>query len=116
MNAGGGGMEAKSIEARVNARIELVDEHVRRENLHDLDGILGTFGPDARYDDEPWDDHRLGREQVQLYYRQLLAAVPDLQIAVSRRYATADAIILEVTITGTQTGPWRGLPGTGRPL
>jgi steroid delta-isomerase-like uncharacterized protein len=94
----------------------LVDEHVRRENSHDLDGILGTFGPDARYDDEPWDDHRRGRDQVQFYYQELLAALPDLQITVRQRYATAEAIILEVTINGTQTGAWRALPGAGRSL
>ena len=46
-------MEAKSSEARTKARIQIVEEHLRLENLHDLDGILGTFGPNARYDDEP---------------------------------------------------------------
>jgi steroid delta-isomerase-like uncharacterized protein len=107
-------MEAGSSEARMKARLQLVEEHIRRENLHDLDGILDTFGPDARYDDEPWDDHRLGRDQVHLYYKQLLAAAPDLRIEVRQRYATDQAVILEVTISGTQTGAWRGLPGTGR--
>jgi hypothetical protein len=62
-------MEEMSSEARISARIQLVEEHVRLENLHDLDGILDTFGPDARYDDEPWDDHRIGRDQVHLYYK-----------------------------------------------
>src|SRR5438105_7132013 len=46
-------MEMRSNEARMTARPRLVEEHVRLENLHDLDGILGTFGPDARYDDGP---------------------------------------------------------------
>ena len=62
---------------RMKARIRIVEEHIRLENLHDLDGILGTFGPDARYDDEPWSDHRVGRDQVHLYYKQMLAAAPD---------------------------------------
>jgi hypothetical protein len=66
-------MEKMSSDARINARIQLVEKHVRLENLHDLDGILDTFGPDARYDDEPWDDHRIGRDQVHLYYKQMLA-------------------------------------------
>lgn len=107
-------METRSSDDRMKARIQRVEEHIRLENLHDLDGILDTFGPDARYDDEPWGDHRVGRDQVQLYYQQLLAAAPDLQIEVRHRYATDEAVILEVTISGIQTGAWRGLPGTGR--
>jgi hypothetical protein len=31
-----------------------------RENQHDLEGILQTFGTTARYDDEPWDGHYIG--------------------------------------------------------
>jgi len=29
---------------------------------------------------------------------------------------TDDAVVVEVVITGTQTGSWRGLPATGRPV
>jgi steroid delta-isomerase-like uncharacterized protein len=109
-------MDVRSSEDRRKARIQRVEEHIRLENLHDLDGILATFGPDARYDDEPWGDHRVGRDQVQLYYQQLLGAAPDLKIEVRHRYATDEVVILEVTISGTQTGAWRGLPGTGVPF
>src|SRR5580704_5190411 len=105
-------MEARSSDDRVKARLQLVDEHIRLENLHDLDGILDTFGKDARYDDEPWGDHRVGRDQVHLYYKQVLAAAPDLQIEVRHRYASDEVVILELTISGIQTDVWRGLPGT----
>jgi steroid delta-isomerase-like uncharacterized protein len=109
-------METNSRETRTNARLRLVEDHVRLENLHDLDGILGTFGPDAYYDDEPWDDHRIGRHQVRLYYKEMLAATADFRIEVGNRHATDEAVILEVTITGTHTGTWRGLPPTGKPV
>ena len=29
------------------ARLELVDEHIRYENQHNLEGIIGTFGATA---------------------------------------------------------------------
>ena len=45
-----------------------------------------------------------------------MTALPDLQIAIRDRYVTDDAVVLEVVISGTQTGPWRGLPATGRPV
>ena len=37
---------------RMAARLKVVDEHVRLENHHDLEGIMGTFGATAHYDDE----------------------------------------------------------------
>jgi steroid delta-isomerase-like uncharacterized protein len=101
--------------ARLKARLAIVEEHVRCENRHDLAGLMATFGADARYDDEPWQDHRLGLEGVRGYYAELLASLPDLAIEVRHRHLASDAIVLEVTIRGTHLGLWRGgLPATGR--
>jgi steroid delta-isomerase-like uncharacterized protein len=99
---------------RVAARLKIVDEHVGQENRHDLDGIMGTFGATARYDDGPWDAHHAGHDGVRTFYRDLLRALPDLHIDVLRRHAGEEAIILEVVIRGTHRGTWRGLPATGR--
>jgi len=35
----------------------MVEQHIRLENEHDLEGVLATYGDNARYDDEPWDTH-----------------------------------------------------------
>jgi steroid delta-isomerase-like uncharacterized protein len=100
---------------RLQARLAIVEEHVRCENRHDLTGLMATFGADARYDDEPWQDHRLGLDGVRSYYAELLASLPDLAIKVRHRHIASDAIVLEVTIQGTHLGPWRGgMPATGR--
>jgi len=99
---------------RLQRRIAIVDEHIRCENQHDLDAVMATFGNDARYDDEPWEDHRTGRDGVRTYYGELLHALPDLKIQVNGRHVAADSVIVEVTISGTHLGPWRGLPATGR--
>ena len=45
---------------RLSARIAIVEQHVRLENEHDLEGVLRTFGDSARYDDEPWGEHYEG--------------------------------------------------------
>jgi steroid delta-isomerase-like uncharacterized protein len=97
-------------------RLTLVEEHVLLENRHDLDGIMGTFGASARYDEEPWDDHHIGRDAVRAYYDGLLRAMPDLAIEVRRRHVAEDAVILETVISGHNLGAWRGLPPTGRRL
>lgn len=101
---------------RQAARIALVEEHVCLENRHDLDGIMGTFGASARYDEEPWDDHHIGCDAVREYYDGLLHAMPDLAIEVRRRHVAEDAVLLEVMISGHHLGAWRGLPPTGHPV
>ncbi len=99
---------------RLQRRVAIVDEHIRCENQHNLDAVMATFGNDARYDDEPWADHRTGRDGVRTYYGELLQALPDLKIEVKGRHVAADSVIVEVTISGTHLGAWRGLPATGR--
>ena len=96
------------------ARIALVEEHIRLENAHDLEGVLRTFGYEARYEDEAWGEQYQGREGVRQFYQQMMAALPDLEIEVQRRHVTEDAIVMEVVIRGTHGGAWRGLPATGR--
>jgi len=98
----------------VSRRLCLVEEHVRSENLHDLDAIMGTFGEDACYDDEPAGERHIGREAVGAFYAGLLRALPDLSIDVIQRHVAEETILLEVVVVGTHTGTWRGLPGTGR--
>lgn len=99
---------------RRSARIAIVEQHIRLENAHDLEGVLSTFGDTANYDDEAWAEHHHGRDGVRSFYESMMKALPDLEILVEHRYVTDDAIILEVTIRGTQLGAWRGLPPTGR--
>lgn len=101
-------------ESRIPARCKIVEDHVRLENQHDLEGVMSTFGATARYDDEPSGDHRVGRDQVRAYYAEMLSAMPDLNIDVRKRHATESAIVLEVVISGHHRGAWRGLPSTGR--
>lgn len=99
---------------RQSARLATVEQHVRLENAHDLEGVLRTFGNTAHYDDEAWSEHYEGANGVRLFYEQLMKALPDLEIEIQRRHVADDAVLLEVIIRGTQLGPWRGLPATGR--
>ena len=95
-------------------RLAMVEEHVRSENLHDLEAVMATFGADARYEDEPWGDYREGPDGVRSYYTELMRALPDLAVDIMRRHVASDCIVLEVGIRGTHCGPWRDLPATGR--
>ena len=101
-------------EDRRLTRIATVEEHVRLENAHDLEGVLHTFGDTARYDDEAWGEHYDGGHGVRQFYEQIMKALPDLEIDVQHRHVTDNAVLLEVIIRGTHLGEWRGLPATGR--
>lgn len=101
-------------QSRLAARIALVEQHVRFENQHDLDGVIGTFGRSAEYQDSPWDAHYIGRDEVRRFYAQLMTALPDLQIEILRRHVSEETIVLEVMIRGTHLGAWRGLAATGK--
>jgi len=107
-------VNASDLKDRRSARIAIVEQHIRLENDHDLEGILRTFGETARYDDEPWGEHYSGRDGVRLFYEQLMRALPDLEIAVQRRHMAEEAVLVEVVVRGTHLGGWRGLPATGR--
>ena len=102
--------------SRAQTRMALVQEHIRCENRHDLDALMATFGAQPRYDDEPWDDHRAGRDGVRSYYTELMSALPDLAIGVKQLHAASASVVVEAVITGTHRGAWRGLPATGRRL
>jgi len=108
-------MATRSIPSdRKAVRLALVQQHLRFENEHHLEGVLSTFGETANYQDEAWGDSYPGRDGVRSYYEQLMAALPDLEIQVRQQHVTDDNILLEVLIRGTHLGPWRGLPATGR--
>ena len=105
-----------AVNDQVSARIAIVEEHIRRENAHDLDGIMATFGDCAKYEERPWGEEHFDRPGVRGYYAALVSAMPDLAITVERRHVTDCDIVLEVTIRGTHLGAWRGLPPTGRTI
>jgi steroid delta-isomerase-like uncharacterized protein len=96
------------------ARLKLVEEHVRAEVERDLDRIMETWGENPDFDDVPWDEQFSGRDGIRHHYDEILAAFPDLDIVVRDRHVTDRHVILEVTVSGTHTGDWRGLPAMGR--
>jgi steroid delta-isomerase-like uncharacterized protein len=100
--------------ADLAARNKLVDEHVKAEVVHDLDAIMRTWGANPWFEDVPFAEEWYGREEIHKHYKELLGAFPDLDIQEHKRHVTDEFVILEVTVTGTHRGDWRGLPALGR--
>ena len=45
-----------------------------------------------------------------------IQVLPDLRIDVRHRHCSEDAVVLEVTINGTHSAEWMGIPATGKRL
>jgi predicted ester cyclase len=106
-------MKAVTIdERRIAARIALVDEHAQAEMDCDLDRTLATLNeaPDYKMNNDEFS----GRESVRAFYANLYTGFPDLHIEITRRYVSDEAIIVEVTFSGTHKNQWSGIPATGR--
>jgi steroid delta-isomerase-like uncharacterized protein len=99
---------------KLAARLKLVEEHVREENRHALDTLMDTFGAEASFDVNA--EHVAGREAVRSFYAEVFQGFPDFTIDVRQTHASDDAVIVEVLMRGTHTGPFRGIPATGRQM
>ena len=101
-------------QTRLQRRLELVRAHIAFENRHDFDGIISTFGSAVAYEDQAWRSRYPGSDGIRTYYEEFLQACADLKVDVHEEHVCAEAIILEVTISGTHTGSWHDLLATGR--
>jgi steroid delta-isomerase-like uncharacterized protein len=57
-----------------------------------------------------------GPESVRRDLETWLAAAPDLRIDVEDTIAQDDRVVVRVTMRGTQTGDFAGIPASGRPF
>jgi steroid delta-isomerase-like uncharacterized protein len=98
-------------EARRKARIALVEEHIRVESDHDMDRLMATLGKDPTFVLNA--ETIRGRQGVHECYTGLLKGLPDLHIETKHLHVAAEAVIVEVRITGTHREEWMGVPASG---
>jgi predicted ester cyclase len=55
-----------------------------------------------------------GAEAVRAFFSMLLAGFPDARTTILDTLAEGDRVVLRARIEGTQTGPFMGIPPTGR--
>jgi hypothetical protein len=83
-------------ERRIAARIKLVDEHVRTENEHSLDALMGTLNDTPLF--KLNNDEVVGFDGVRAFYADLFRGFPDFHIDVTQRHVSDEAIIMEVIL------------------
>jgi len=94
-------------------REDLVRKHVDAENAADYETALATF-EHPRYEYVATDEVYDGAEEVMAHWREFDRAFPDQDIGIVRLHSADDAVLMEAIARGTHSGPFRGLPPTGR--
>lgn len=96
-------------------REQIVAAHVAAENAHDIAATLRTFHRPG-YSVIPFGADFNGAEAVEQLLTGLMAGFPDFHAEILRTHHSDDAVVVEVRMTGTQTGPWAGMPPSGRKI
>jgi len=94
--------------------IRLVLEHFAAESAHDYAATLATVSEEIEYRMVPLGWVMRGKEEVSRYYDLWWTAFPDVNIKVDRINAAGEWVIVECTSTSTHSGPFLGIPPTGR--
>lgn len=84
-------------------------------NEGNLEVFHQIFSPDV-VDHDPAPGQGKGPQGFIQFFTQFRAAFPDLKIAVEHMVADEDSVAIAYTVTGTQKGPFQGIPATGKKI
>ena len=87
--------------------------HSIAEDRRDIDGLIATLADDCVYEiaatGQRWDGHAGARA----FYTELFTASPDNAFALSEIVVGPQGVFEVATLTGTNRGPWGGMPASG---
>ena len=84
-------------------------------NQGELDKLNQVFAPGVN-DHDPAPDQGKGPEGFIKFFTQFRSAFPDLKVTVEHIVQDEDNVAMAYTITGTQEGPFQGIPATGKKI
>jgi predicted ester cyclase len=87
--------------------------HSLAEDARDIDGLIATLAPDCVYEIVPSGQRWEGHDGARDFYTALFAAFPDNAFALSEIVIGPQGAFEVATLTGTNLGPWAGVPPSG---
>ena len=87
--------------------------HSIAEDRRDIDGLVATLAPDCIYEIVPTGQRWVGHDGARRFYGELFAAFPDNAFALSEIVVGPQGVFEVATLTGTNQGPWGGVPASG---
>ena len=119
------GLAADSIRSRLARPFDTAElrrikrlwvRHSIAEDRRDIDGLVATLAEGCVYEIVPtgqrWEGHRGARA----FYEELFSAFPDNAFALSDIVIGPQGVMEVATLTGTNLGPWAGVPPTRLPV
>lgn len=95
----------------------VLQEHVDAENSRDEARVLATYAEhDPVFDDVPTGKRYAGADEIVGNYRHLWDGFPGLVRRIDSWAFGENSAVIELTLTGTHDGPYRGRPASGRTL
>ena len=87
--------------------------HALAEDRRDIEGLVATLAPDCVYEIVPTGQRWVGHDGARAFYTELFAAFPDNAFALSEIVIGPQGVFEIATLTGTNQGPWAGVPPSG---
>ena len=83
-----------------------------------IDPIVANFANDIVWDavGSPLEPPSKGKQAVQSRWEDLLTGIPDMKLHARRIFHQDDLIVLQVVLTGTHKGDFRGIAATNKPV
>ena len=108
------GRLARGFDAAELRRIKrLWVRHSIAEDRRDIDGLIATLAEGCAYEIVPTGQRWEGHAGARQFYEELFAAFPDNAFALSEIVIGPQGVFEVATLTGTNQGPWAGVPPSG---
>jgi predicted ester cyclase len=115
----------ETIQERLGRRFDLDElkrikrlwvRHSIAEDRQDIDGLIATLSSDCVYEIVPTGQRWEGHAGARAFYTELFGAFPDNRFALSEIVVGPQGVFEVATLTGTNRGPWAGVPPSGLPV
>lgn len=105
-------------DAEKEANKALLNRLKDRLNAHNLENIGDIFAPDVAFHavGQPEAVDNSGLQGINELLNPLLTAIPDLTITFERVISDGNMIVVRWAATGTSSGEFHGIPGTGNKI
>lgn len=102
--------------AQLEARLQMVEDHLRAENEHNVSNIMATFGnaPKFGLNGLTLDSADAIRGLYEGFGFGNQGGFSEIRVEVTGRHIAAEAVVLELLLSGKHTAEWQGIPATNK--
>src|SRR4030095_6813650 len=85
-------------------------------NAHNAEMVDSFFSTDFRDHQDAMSEPVTGIENVKNGFKEFFSTFPDAHLQAHFLVAEGDTVVAKLTMTGTNTGPLKGGPASGKPI